>query len=284
MVTTPTAEQAAGEVKFRPDDRGALIAIRSAIFNVAFYAAFVGLMVFGLPCLVMRRSACLAVVRAWARVSLWLLRHICGTAIEFRNLHLLPKGASILAIKHQSFLETFALIVVLDDFTYILKKELAVVPLFGWWVRGSEQIELDRSKHGSAIARLKRAVGEKLAAGRQVVIFPEGTRRLVGAPPDYKVGVAALCANLGVPCTPVALNTGLFWPRRSFRRYPGTVVIEFLPSIAPGLGKRDFMTALQGAIEPATDALVAEARAAVRRGPVAKNGGAAGSFRTLPRS
>ena len=288
MVATPTAEQAAGEIESGWDDRSALTTVRSAIFNVAFYAAFVGLMVFGMPCLVMRRRACLVVVRLWAKVSVWLLHAICGTRIEFRNLHLLPKGASILAVKHQSFLETFALITVLDDFSYILKKELTVVPFFGWYVRASDQIALDRSKRGGAIARLKTAVQEKLRAGRQVVIFPEGTRRAIGAPPDYKVGVAALCASSCVPCTPVALNTGLFWPRRSFRRRPGTVVIEFLPPIATGLSKRDFMAAVQGAIEPATDALVAEAFVATRLGPVAKNNGAndgaASTLRAISRS
>ena len=284
MVATPTAEQAAGETESASDDRGALITVRSAIFNVAFYTAFVGLMVFGLPCLLMRRRICMAVVRLWAQVSVWLLHAICGTRIEFRNLHLLPRGASILAVKHQSFLETFALITVLDDFSYILKKELTVVPFFGWYVRASEQIALDRSKRGGAIARLKTAVQEKLRAGRQVVIFPEGTRRPIGAPPDYKVGVAALCANSRVPCTPVALNTGLFWPRRSFRRYPGTVVIEFLPPLKTGLAKRDFMEALRGAIEPATEALVTEARAAMRRGPAAKDDGATRALRAIPRS
>ena len=283
MVATPTAKPAAYELKGEWDDRGALIAFRSAIFNIAFYAAFVGLMVFGLPCLLMRRRACMVVVRLWARVSVWLLQAICGTRIEFRNLHLLPKGASILAVKHQSFLETFALITVLDDFSYILKKELTDVPFFGWYVRASDQIAVDRSKRGGAIARLKLAVQERLGAGRQVVIFPEGTRQPIGAPPDYKVGVAALCANSRVPCTPVALNTGLFWPRRSFRRRPGTVVIEFLPPIATGLAKRDFMAALQNTIEPATDALVAEAFAAIRRGPT-KAGGPAGVLRAMPRA
>ncbi len=283
MMATPTAKPAACETEGEWDDRGALIAVRSAVFNAAFYTAFVGLMVFGLPCLAMRRRACLMVVRLWARVSVWLLQAICGTRIEFRNLHLLPKGASILAVKHQSFLETFALITVLDDFSYILKKELTDVPFFGWYVRASDQIAVDRSKRGGAIARLKMAVQERLGAGRQVVIFPEGTRRPIAAPPDYKVGVAALCASSSVPCTPVALNTGLFWPRRSFRRRPGTVVIEFLPPIAIGLAKRDFMAALQNAIEPATDALVAEAFGAIRRGPT-KSDGAAGVLRAVPRA
>ena len=238
-----------------------MIAVRSVIFNVLFYAAFIILMILGLPFLVTSRHLSMVVVRLWARVSVWLLWTICGTRIEFRNVELIPKGASILAVKHQSFLETFALILVLDDFTYVLKKELTAIPFFGWYLKGTQQIGIDRGRKGNTMGLLKRKVREKLAAGRQVVIFPEGTRRGVGAAPAYKPGVSVLCAAGDVPCTPVALNSGLFWPRHSFMRRPGTVVIEFLPPLGPGLDKRCFMTAIENAIEPATNALVKQALA-----------------------
>lgn len=238
-----------------------MIFIRSAIFNVSFYVTFLVISIVSLPSLLLPRRAALGVVKFWARASVGLLHLICGIRIEFRNLHLLPKGASIIAVKHQSFLETFALITVLDDFSYILKKELMNVPLFGWYARRTGQIGIDRSKGNGAIARLLRAVRNRLAAGRQVVIFPEGTRRQVGAPPLYKSGVAAIASAAKVPCTPVALNTGLFWPRRSFLRRPGTVVIEFLPPIPSGLGKGEFMRVLQSTIEPATKALIVAALA-----------------------
>lgn len=239
-----------------------MILVRSAIFQVVFYATFIALMIAGLPCLLLPRTATMALVRLWARVSVRLLAVICGTRIEFRNLHLLPRGASILAVKHQSFLETFALITVLDDYAYVLKKELTALPFFGWYAKAAGQIGIDRDKRAATLSGLQRAVREKLGEGRQVVIFPEGTRRPIGVAPVYKPGVAALVADCGVPCTPVALNSGLFWPRHSFRRLPGTVVIEFLPPIASSPNKRAFMRELQGAIEPATDALVAAAIAA----------------------
>ena len=238
-----------------------MIVFRSIVFNIVFYAAFAAMMIVGLPCLVMPRPATIAYVRLWAKVSVWLLAAICGTRIEFRNLHFLPKGASILAVKHQSFLETFALITVLDDFTYILKKELTAIPFFGWYLMGTGQIAIDRGRKAGTLPSLQRSVREKLAAGRQVVIFPEGTRRPVGIAPAYKIGVSVLVTDTGVPCTPVALNSGLFWPRRSFVRRPGTVVIEFLPPIPPGLGKRDFMRRLEHVIEPATETLIAAAYA-----------------------
>ena len=242
-------------------DRDAVIVIRSVIFNILFYAAFIGLMIIGLPFLLTSRRLSMVMVRLWARVSVWLLWAVCGTRVEFRNVELIPKGASILAVKHQSFLETFALILVLDDFTYVLKKELTTIPFFGWYLKATQQIGIDRGKKGNTMGLLVRAVREKLAAGRQVVIFPEGTRRLIGMPPAYKPGVSILCTAGDVPCTPVALNSGLFWPRHSFVRRPGTVVIEFLPPLTPGLDKRQFMKAIENAIEPATNALVARALA-----------------------
>jgi 1-acyl-sn-glycerol-3-phosphate acyltransferase len=239
-----------------------MIIIRSAIFNFVFYAAFIFLMVVGSPCLLLGRAATLGLVRLWARLSVALLRIICGTKLEFRNLHLLPKGPALIAAKHQSFFETFALITVLDDFSFILKKELAALPLFGWYVRASEQIGIDRARRGAVLSQLYREVGHKLSQRRQIVIFPEGTRRTVGAPPAYKPGIAALCARFQLPCTPVALNSGLFWPRRGFLRWPGTVVIEILPAIAPDMPRDEFLPKLQHAIETATSALVAGALAA----------------------
>lgn len=239
-----------------------MILIRSVIFQAAFYAALMVLMLVGLPCLVLPRRATMRLVRTWAWVSVKLLAIICGTRVEFRNVERLPKGAALLAVKHQSSLETFALILVLDDFSFILKKELTKIPFFGWYARRSKQIAVDRSRRGATIAGLQRSVRKCLAEGRQVIIFPEGTRREVGAPAAYKAGVAAIVGDSSIPCIPVALNSGVFWPRRGIMRRPGTVVFDFLPPIPPGLSKRAFMAAVEGAIEPATDALVAEALAA----------------------
>ena len=100
-----------------------------------------------------------------------------------------------------------------------------------------------------------------VAEGRQIIIYPEGTRRPAGAPPNYKFGVVYLYTELGVSCVPVAVNTGLFWPRRTFLRYPGTATLEFLEPIPPGLDGETFRNRLQEAIETATNRLIAEARA-----------------------
>jgi len=233
-----------------------MILLRSLVFNVLFYLNVAGLMILGLPCLFKDRHSVHNLARVWARSSLWLLDKICGTKVEFRGLEHIPPGACIIAAKHQSTLETFALTIKLSDFSYILKRELVLIPFFGWYLKRAEQIGIDRSKRSQALADAIRKARPVLAEGRQIFIFPEGTRRPAGAPPRFKSGVAHLYAEMSVVCVPVALNTGLFWPRRSFTRRPGTVVIEFLEPIEPGLDKQSFMYILENRIETATVRLI----------------------------
>jgi 1-acyl-sn-glycerol-3-phosphate acyltransferase len=236
-----------------------MVWLRSALFHVLFYIVLIGLMIIGLPYAFMPRQKMLDLPKLWGRVSLFLLAHVCGLKVEFRGLEHLPEGAAIIAAKHQSFLETFAMPTKLGDFTYVLKRELMKIPVFGWYLRAAEQLAIDRSRRANALNLVAKAAREVLAQGRQIVIFPEGTRKLVGAPPDYKAGVAFVQAETGALCVPVALNTGLFWPRSGFLRRPGRAVIEFLEPIGPGLDKRAFMAVLQDRIETASDRLAAEA-------------------------
>jgi 1-acyl-sn-glycerol-3-phosphate acyltransferase len=236
-----------------------MVWLRSALFHVLFYIVLIGLMIVGLPYAFMPRQKMLDLPKLWGRVSLFLLAHVCGLKVEFRGLEHLPEGAAIIAAKHQSFLETFAMPTKLGDFTYVLKRELMKIPVFGWYLRAAEQLAIDRSRRANALNLVAKAAREVLAQGRQIVIFPEGTRKLVGAPPDYKAGVAFVQAETGALCVPVALNTGLFWPRSGFLRRPGCAVIEFLEPIGPGLDKRAFMAVLQDRIETASDRLAAEA-------------------------
>ncbi len=236
-----------------------MIFLRSGLFNLLFYLNLICLLVGGLPCLIVGRPAVQGIARLWARISIWLLDKICGAKLEFRGLEHIPAGACIVASKHQSFLETFMLTTQTPDFSYVLKRELMMIPFFGWYLKRGGLIGIDRSKRGSALARLIPLVRELIAQGRQFIIFPEGTRRPVGAPPHYKSGVAHIYMETGAVCVPVALNTGLFWPRRSFLRRPGRIVIEFLEPIEPGLDKETFMRLLQTKIETACDRLVLEA-------------------------
>jgi 1-acyl-sn-glycerol-3-phosphate acyltransferase len=164
----------------------------------------------------------------------------------------------LIASKHQSLWETFALVPLFADPTFILKRELMWLPFFGWYAWKAQMIPVDRGARSQALAAISARGRIELARNRQIVIFPEGTRRPPGAAPSYKFGVAHLYAESGIACLPIALNSGLFWPRRSIRRYPGTIVAEFLDPIAPGLDKQVFLEHLQRVIETATARLVEE--------------------------
>lgn len=242
----------------------ALIVVRSTIFNLLFYVNVIVLMLLGLPSVVMGRRAAMFMARTWAKSSLWLLRLICGTTVEFRGSELIPTNGVVVAAKHQSTLETFALVAEVPNFSYVFKRELMWIPLFGWYLWAVDQIAIDRSSGSAALTQLTNSVAKFLKARRAILIFPEGTRRPVGAPPKYKHGVTHLYATLNAPVTPVAMNTGLFWPRRKFLRRPGTAVIEFLPTITPGLTRDQFAQKLQDQIETRSNALVEEA---LRRDP-----------------
>jgi 1-acyl-sn-glycerol-3-phosphate acyltransferase len=241
---------------------------RSLLFNALFYVNLVVHMIAALPTLALPHPALQVFIRSYARTSLWLLRVVCHTKVEWRGFEKIPKAACILACKHQSLWETFALFAVLDDPTYILKRELMWIPLYGWYAKKAGLIPIDRAAGMAALARMTKRAQQELARGRHLVIFPEGTRRPPGAEPNYKLGAAYLYGKAGVSCLPVALNSGLFWPRRSWRRRPGTIVVEVLDPIPPGLDRDSFFTRLQNSIEEATTRLIQESVISDRRSDI----------------
>jgi 1-acyl-sn-glycerol-3-phosphate acyltransferase len=240
--------------------RSPALFVRSLLFNVLFYVNIIVRMIVALPTILLPRSFLLGVLRRYAHSSLWLLRVTCGVTVEWRGREKIPEGACIVACKHQSFWETFALFEVLRDPTYVLKRELMWLPLFGWLARKARMIPIDRGTRVTALGRMAAAARRETEGSRQIVIFPEGTRQAPGAAPRYLSGVAYLYSETGLACVPVALNSGLYWPRRSLLRFPGTVLVEVLDPIAPGLDKRAFLARLQSVIEEATTRLVAEGR------------------------
>jgi 1-acyl-sn-glycerol-3-phosphate acyltransferase len=173
-----------------------------------------------------------------------------------RGLENVPKGPVMLAGKHQSLWETFAMLPLLDDPAMVLKKELTLIPGYGWINIKAKMIAVERSAGTTALRKMVEDAKAAIADDRQVVIMPEGTRRGPDDPPDYKPGAAALYAALGVPCVPFALNSGLFWPRRKFLRHPGVIVISFLPAIPAGLPRKTFQVELERIVEGETKALV----------------------------
>jgi 1-acyl-sn-glycerol-3-phosphate acyltransferase len=235
-----------------------VLIVRSVLYNVLFYLNLVVFLIAAIPTYWLPYRCIVEVAKAWGRTSTWLLRVICGTRVEITGIEKIPWGPLLVASKHQSTWETFGIIALFTDPAFILKRELLWLPLFGWFLWKGRMIPVDRGARAQALAGIARDAKACFADGRQIIIFPEGTRRPAGAEPSYKYGVVHLYAETGVPCLPVALNSGLFWPRRSMMRYPGTIRVEILDPIPPGLDKQTFAARLRETIEEATARLIAE--------------------------
>lgn len=236
--------------------------LRSIVFAIVFYLNTAAFLLIGSPLLFGPRDWAMAALKLHARVSLWWLKVIVGTDMEVRGLERLPPGPILVAAKHQSAWDTFALIPLFRDPALVMKAELMHIPFYGWFSRKFGMIPVRREAKASALREMLREARDRVAAGREILVFPEGTRRPPGAPPDYKPGLMLLYEGLNVPCVPLALNSGLFWPRRRLERYPGTIVVEFLEPIAPGLKRPEFKALVVDRIESACERLVAEAAAA----------------------
>jgi 1-acyl-sn-glycerol-3-phosphate acyltransferase len=228
-----------------------VLILRSVAFNVLFYLNLVLHILVAIPTFVLPRRVFMAIAKSWGRTSNWLLRVVAGVKVEYRGLEKIPPGALLVASKHQSFWEAFTLLTLFDDPAFIVKRELMWIPFFGWLLWKADQVPVDRKAKGGAMAGMIQSARKALGEGRQIVIFPEGTRTEPGAPPAYKGGLASLYAATNVPCLPVALNSGLFWPRRKFLRRPGTIVLEVLDPIPPGLDPAVFAVRLEREIETA---------------------------------
>ncbi len=238
-----------------------MLRLRSLLFYAAFYLNTALFLIVGSPLLLGPRSAAMAGLRAHARASLFLLRLICGTRMSVRGAEKLPPGPVIVAAKHQAAWDTFALVPLFRDPALVMKNELMSIPLYGWFSRKFGMIPVQRETRASALRAMLKAAKDRAADGREIIIFPEGTRRPPGAPPRYLPGVVMLYEALNIPCVPLALNSGLFWPRHSILRYPGTIAVEILDPIPPGLDRRSFARLMEERIETATAALIEEALA-----------------------
>ncbi|MGE0153407.1 MAG: lysophospholipid acyltransferase family protein [Reyranellaceae bacterium] len=239
-----------------------LQALRSALFNAAMYLATAIICIAFLPLLLgpMRWAQLAGVL--WSKTILFLLKLTCGLDHRVVGRERLPPGACIVAPKHHSTWETMAVYALIERRVTVLKRELVWIPLFGWYLLRSGSIAIDRKagpKALRAMLRQARAMADRHAA--RIVIFPEGTRTAVGASAPYQPGIAALYGHLNLPVVPVALNSGVFWGRRTFVKWPGTITVEFLDPIPPGLKREQFMDLLRQRLETATARLVEQARA-----------------------
>ena len=249
-----------------------MLELRSALFTVLFYLSNALQMIFWTPVFfLMPRRDAWKVAKCWAYSHLWLQHVVCGTDYDFRGLdNLRPADNQLVAAKHQSAWETYTLILFFKDASYILKRILTYIPLFGWYLTKIKVVPIDRSRGKEALKSITKNARHHMAeTERQIIIYPEGTRKRPGAEPFYKYGITHLYGDLDVPVQPVALNSGLYWGRRSMVVRPGTIIMEFLPVIEPGLAPERFADRLETVIEEATNRLIAEAAASDQPPPLA---------------
>jgi 1-acyl-sn-glycerol-3-phosphate acyltransferase len=234
--------------------------LRSLAFNVGWYLGTAVLAIVGSPILLMPRRCVVAWSLFWIDFCLGWLRVTCRLTHRVGGLENMPSGPVIFACKHQSSWETLAFSRLFPNCAIVLKRELLFIPVVGWAMGRVGNIAVERGDGAQALRGLVRQAKAAIADGRSILIFPEGTRTPVGSQRPYQVGTAALYRQLGVPVVPVALNSGLFWGRRQFIKWPGVIDVEVLPAIAPGLGREAFMATLRERIESATARLVAGAQ------------------------
>lgn len=235
-----------------------MIFLRSLAFALVFYAWSAAVALVMSPLVLAPRRWLMKAMAFWASSAVVLLEIICAVKVEFRGREHLPVGAALIGAKHQGMFDTIAPFALFDDAAYVMKRELMFIPFYGWYCARAGMIVVDRGAQAKALRKLIADARDRAAAGRQIVIFPEGHRTAPGAHEPYKPGVAALYRELGLPCTPLATNSGVHWPAHGFLRRPGRIVYEFLEPIPAGLPRREFMRRLEEKLEAASQRLFAE--------------------------
>ena len=233
--------------------------VRSLLFNLAFYGwtGFLCLVLFWT--IVLPPRWVLWEMRTYLATVAWLERWVLGLDYRVDAVDKVPAGASIIAAKHQSAWETFKLHALFGEPVIVVKRELMRIPIWGWFLKRAFAISIDRAAGARAVREIVDNAKPHIERGRRIVIFPQGTRTAPGDYRPYQIGVFALYKTLKLPVVPVALNSGVFWPRHRFTKAGGTITVQFLDPIPPGLDRTSFMTRLEEAIETASDALVVAA-------------------------
>ncbi|MFT6072819.1 MAG: 1-acyl-sn-glycerol-3-phosphate acyltransferase [Alphaproteobacteria bacterium] len=235
-----------------------MLVLRSIVFNLYFYCVSFGFLLIILPRLLWNINYAHNVCYKWGCIVAWGLKHICNIHIAVRGAEYIPKSATLFACKHQSAMETTLLFMFVHRPSIILKKELSYIPFTKYLIKGAGHITVDRKMGAQARVHIVDEAKNRIDNNQSVLIFPEGTRSLVNSAPRYKRGIFSIYTKVNTPCTPIALNSGLFWPKNSFLRHPGTVIFEFLAPIEAGLNENEFMTTLTTRIEGTVARLVQE--------------------------
>ena len=236
-----------------------MLLARSILFNIAFYTNLIVRMIVLSPIyFLMPRKAAYRIPKAWAASSNWLMAKIVGATFEIEGMENVPEGGCIFAPKHQSAWDTIALLPFQKDPVYILKRELTWIPLFGWYAMKQRMIPVNRGARGKVMVDVMIRTKEEMAKGRQLIIYPEGTRHPPGAEPEYRYGIARIYRDVQVPVVPIVGHWGLFWGRRKLIKYPGHFKVRILPPIEPGLDPDIFFQTLKDRMEKASDELLIE--------------------------
>jgi 1-acyl-sn-glycerol-3-phosphate acyltransferase len=233
-----------------------MMRLKSVLFTIWLYGAMAVVGIGLGPAILFRQPLSFLAGRSWARATLFGLRWIIGAKVKIEG-EIPPGGPFLVAMKHQSMLDTLMPLIMFREPAIVLKRELLKAPVFGWYLSRMRMVPVDRDGAAASLKFMMRAARAAIADKRDVVIFPEGTRTEPGAPPDYKIGVAALYRDLGVPCLPIALDTSRVWSARGIDRRPGVTTIRVLDLIPAGLSKDAFMRVLEERIESETAKLLA---------------------------
>jgi len=233
-----------------------MLHLRSLLFNIVWYVNILAHMILQSPWyFFLNHEQAQKIPRRWTASTHWLHRIIVGTKVEVIGQENMLEEGCIVACKHQSVWEFYAVNSLVRDSAFVLKDELMKIPFFGWYVAKLGHIPIRRGDKGRAMRGMISMARDRIAEGRQLIIFPEGTRKAPGQEPDYRYGVTRMYLDLNCPVVPVALNSGLYWPRRKFLRHPGTIRVKILEPIMPGLSAKQFTTELERRIEGACDEL-----------------------------
>lgn len=226
-----------------------MIVLRSLVFNVFYFTTTLMIVIPGVFVCALAPHRVLGMVIFWGRLQIAAVRIICGIHLKVSGEEYLPRdGAALIASRHESAFDTMVWLTLVPRACYVMKIELLRIPLFGSMIRPSGMIPIDRDGGAAAMRALMREGMRAARDGRQIVIFPEGTRGEPGQLLTLQPGVAALAASTRLPVIPVVTDSGRLWGRRAFHKYPGTIHIRLLPPLPAGLGRAALMTRLESAL------------------------------------
>ena len=231
--------------------------IRSILFTILFYLALIFIFIIAIPTLILPSKATLTFGKILAHIIIFLLRFVLGVRVTFSGLENLKKNERFfVASAHQSLLETFILQAPVQYPVFILKKELLKIPLFGWYLKKIGSIDIVRDTTTKDNLNFFNKIKKNIEISkRPLLIFPQGTRVKFGEKPSFKKGAGRIYEALNLPCVPVALNTGLVWPKNSFLKHNHNIKISFLEPIEPGKDKDVFLNDLETKIYSSIDNL-----------------------------